>query len=231
MNKVIPFKYRELEVRVIVDTQGDPWWVAKDVCDALEHSDTSMAVRALDEDEKGTKKVCTLGGDQDMVVVSESGLYTLILRSNKPQSKPFRRWVTGEVLPAIRRDGCYAVPGLADAEVDELGLVRRELASATARVSSLQEDLIDALKFKCALLERKLVVRPHQVRKPCPRWRPLSDADRDYIIRLKREGVRNVDIARRMRFSKATVRRVLRDAGFPAEWPRIVPKKGEVPHD
>jgi prophage antirepressor-like protein len=70
---VVPFQFETKEVRVVQDPDGTPWWVAKDVCDVLDHSDPSMAVRGLDEDEKGTRKVCTPGGDTSALVVSESG--------------------------------------------------------------------------------------------------------------------------------------------------------------
>ena len=90
------------KVRVIMRC-ADPWFVAKDVCDCLELTNVSMACQTLDEDEKGINKVYTLGGSQDMMLISESGLYTLIMRSNKPEAKAFKRWVTHEVLPSIRK--------------------------------------------------------------------------------------------------------------------------------
>jgi prophage antirepressor-like protein len=89
---------------------GEPWFVAKDVCDVLEHTNHRIAIQMLDDDEKGVRKVYTLGGVQEMNVVNESGLYNLIFRSNKPQAKAFRKWVTSEVLPAIRRTGAYCIP-------------------------------------------------------------------------------------------------------------------------
>lgn len=82
---------------------GQPWFVAADVCAALDHSDPSKAVARLEADEKGASIVPTLGGPQEMGVINESGLYALILTSRKPQAKAFRRWVTGEVLPSLRR--------------------------------------------------------------------------------------------------------------------------------
>lgn len=97
------------ELRTHIHPDGSIWFVAKDVCDFLEHSDTSMAIKGLEEDERGKSKVSTPGGEQEMSIISESGLYTLIIRSNKPQAKPFRRWVTHEVLPSIRRTGSYGV--------------------------------------------------------------------------------------------------------------------------
>ncbi len=70
---------------------GEPWWVAKDVCNVLGLTNSRMALEALDEDEKGVSKVYTLGGEQDMNIISESGLYALIMRSNKPEAKRFRK--------------------------------------------------------------------------------------------------------------------------------------------
>ncbi len=112
MKDIIPFQFQNHELRVIIDENGNPWWVAKDACEILEHSNYRMAVEGLDDDERGVRKVYTPGGEQDMIVVTESGLYTLIIRSNKPQAKPFRKWVTSEVLPAIRKTGCYVAPGV-----------------------------------------------------------------------------------------------------------------------
>lgn len=110
MNQMIPFKYEQNEIRVIQDKQGEPWWVAKDVCEVLGISTHRDAIQKLDDDERGSFKVDTLGGQQEMSIISESGLYTLILRSNKPEAKPFRKWVTSEVLPAIRKTGTYQAP-------------------------------------------------------------------------------------------------------------------------
>lgn len=84
---------------------GNPWFVAKDVCDCLEIGDVSKTVSYLDEDEKGTTTNRTLGGDQRMLTINESGLYSLILRSRKPEAKAFKRWITHEVLPSIRKTG------------------------------------------------------------------------------------------------------------------------------
>lgn len=112
MNELMNFDYDERPVRVIRDEDGTPWWVAKDVCEVLTIQDHHQAVESLDEDEKGWVKVPTPGGPQDTKTINESGLYTLIIRSNKPEAKSFRKWITSEVLPAIRMNGYYeAVPG------------------------------------------------------------------------------------------------------------------------
>ncbi|CAI1203748.1 Uncharacterized phage-encoded protein [Serratia entomophila] len=95
-----------------ISIEGSPWFVAKDVCDALRLTNSRMAMKALDEDEKGVSSTYTLGGKQDLSIISESGLYTLILRCRDavtPGTIPyrFRKWVTAEVLPAIRQTGQY----------------------------------------------------------------------------------------------------------------------------
>lgn len=105
---IIPFAFDDALIRVQQDENGAPWFVAKDVCAVLEHSNYRMAAQMLDEDEKGVRKVYTLGGEQEMLLVNESGLYTLIIRSNKPEAKRFRKWVTAEVLPTIRKTGSYS---------------------------------------------------------------------------------------------------------------------------
>jgi prophage antirepressor-like protein len=93
---------------VKVDPDEIPWFVAKDVCDALGLARTATSMALLDDDEKGIHTVDTLGGAQEMQIVSEPGLYSLVLRSRKPEAKAFKRWVTHDVLPNIRRTGRYA---------------------------------------------------------------------------------------------------------------------------
>ena len=100
------FKYHGKEVRTI-QKDGEPWWVLKDVCEVLGLSSPHKVFERLDDDEKGRNQIPTLGGEQEMTVVNESGLYNVILRSDKPEAKPFRKWVTSEVLPSIRKNGGY----------------------------------------------------------------------------------------------------------------------------
>ena len=88
---------------------NEPWFVAVDVCKALEIEGTSRAVERLDEDEKGMSSIHTLGGNQQLTIVSESGLYSLVLGSRKPEAKQFKRWITHEVLPTIRKTGQYSL--------------------------------------------------------------------------------------------------------------------------
>lgn len=110
MNELQTFTYNQTQVRTI-DKAGELWFVLADVCRVLGISNYRDTAARLDEDERVSVRVDTLGGKQKMVAVNESGLYNVILRSDKPQAKPFRKWVTAEVLPAIRKTGQYnAVP-------------------------------------------------------------------------------------------------------------------------
>lgn len=110
------FTYNDKQIRT-VEKDGDPWWVLKDVCDVLEISKYRDTADRLDIDERETIRVDTPGGKQEMICVNESGLYNVILRSDKPQAKPFRKWVTNEVLPSIRKHGAYMAPETLEATI------------------------------------------------------------------------------------------------------------------
>lgn len=111
MNDLQVFEYRQtMDVRMVM--QGDePWWVLADVCKVLGLGSPHKVAERLDDDEKGRSQIPTLGGPQEMTIINESGLYSVILRSDKPEAKAFKRWVTHEVLPSIRRTGRYEVGG------------------------------------------------------------------------------------------------------------------------
>ena len=98
--------FGQIRAKVVND---DIWWVAKDVCDILDYSNSRMAVKKLDNDEKGVSVIDTPGGKQEMVVINEFGLYNLVLSSNKPEARKFKRWITHEVIPSIRKTGSYSV--------------------------------------------------------------------------------------------------------------------------
>ena len=102
------FNYKNREVRT-TEIDGETWFVAKDVCAILEIVDHRSAVQALEDDEKRVWEISTPsnGGYSSVNIISEAGLYTLLMRSNKPEAKPFRRWVTHDVLPSIRETGSY----------------------------------------------------------------------------------------------------------------------------
>ncbi|MDN7354299.1 BRO-N domain-containing protein [Acetobacter senegalensis] len=109
MSAVIPFSFDEHAVRVLT-REGEPWFVLPDVCDVLEITQSHHVARRLEDDEKGRVTITTLGGPQETTIINESGLYTLILTSRKAEAKRFRKWVTAEVLPSIRKTGSYALP-------------------------------------------------------------------------------------------------------------------------
>jgi prophage antirepressor-like protein len=102
------FSFQDKQVRVVL-RDGEPWFVARDVCEVLDHSDTSTAIRRLDDDEKLTQTMFVSGQNREVWLVNEPGLYSLILTSRKPEAKAFKRWITHEVIPAIRKTGAYAV--------------------------------------------------------------------------------------------------------------------------
>lgn len=108
-NEIQQFDFRGASLRTLTDKAGEPWFVAKDVCDILELGNTTNALRALDEDEKTNFTNCNVAqnGGRAPLIISEPGLYKLIMRSRKPEAKEFQRWVTHEVLPQIRKTGGY----------------------------------------------------------------------------------------------------------------------------
>lgn len=109
-NAIQPFAFEDHLVRTIMDDGGEPWFVAKDVCRVLGIGwKGSATMGPLDDDEKDMVTLSTSGGDQELLVVSESGLYALVFRSRKPQAREFSRWVCKEVLPSLRRTGRYAL--------------------------------------------------------------------------------------------------------------------------
>lgn len=107
MNELQVFTYESSDVRTVM-RDGEPWFVLKDVCRILTIGNPTDVYNRLDDDEKGVGQIDTPGGKQKMYIINESGLYTVILRSDKPEAKPFRKWVTAEVLPSIRRTGSYS---------------------------------------------------------------------------------------------------------------------------
>lgn len=134
MNTILPFNaetkgtetrifdFCKHKVRLVVDAQGNPWFVAKDVCDVLEIGNPSKACLTLKEKHKGITTGDTLGGNQKTLIVNESGLYSLIFKSRKPSAEAFKDWVTEEVLPSIRKTGSYTIPcGLFASMTDVLG--------------------------------------------------------------------------------------------------------------
>lgn len=142
MNEIQVFDNGEFgSIRALLDENGEPCFVTKDVLGILELDRT--ALRKLDDDEKGVDLIHTLGGNQEVSTVTEPGFYKLVMRSRKPEAKAFQRWVTHEVLPALRRDGGYMV-------------ARDETPEQTmARAVLLAQATIDRQRDRIAELEPK----------------------------------------------------------------------------
>ena len=140
MNEMQAFSYEGNEVRTI-SHGGETWWVLKDVCEILGLSNPSIVADRLDADERAK---FDLGRQGETNIISESGLYNVILRSDKPEAKKFKRWVTHEVLPAIRKTGMYATPETAEkllADPDFLIEALREIKVIRAKNAALTETI------------------------------------------------------------------------------------------
>jgi len=196
MNNVVAFKFEQHSVRTVIDDLGEPWWVAKDICGVLGHSQPSRVVAGLDEDE--VKKVHLLdarGCKQEMIIVSESGTYALIIRSNKPQAKLFRKWITSEVLPTIRKTGRY------DQGSDEVAAIPAQVTGPGVG----WEEYTELLKCKMALLEsmlpKKMAARTH-----------INTEEKTEILHLHSMGWSNSEIAKQTKRSTAAISYIVRGA-------------------
>ena len=117
-----------------IEKDGEPWFVGKDVAMALGYSRTADAVAAhVDAEDKGVGKIPTPGGEQDVTIINESGLYSLVLSSKLPQAKVFKHWVTAEVLPSIRRHGALC----RSTDVGRKGVTKHSLTVCCPRVWGL----------------------------------------------------------------------------------------------
>lgn len=147
MNEVQIFNNEEFgQVRTLV-INGEPWFVGKDVAEILGYSNTRKALADhVDEEDKGVTKCDTLGGVQDLTVINESGLYSLILSSKMPNAKKFKHWVTSEVLPAIRKHGIYATDNVIDNILNNpdfgIQLLTKLKEERTARVEAERRNAI-----------------------------------------------------------------------------------------
>lgn len=142
MNKVTIFKYEENKLVRTMDISGEPWFVLKDVCDVLGLSTPARVAKRLDSDEVSQAHLIdSVGRSQEMTIISESGLYNVILRSDKPEAKPFRKWVTAVVLPSIRKNGGY-IAGQEELSPQELMakallVAQKTLTDRDARIKEL----------------------------------------------------------------------------------------------
>jgi len=143
MNNIIPFDFNRSEVRVITDEHGDPWFILADICKVLDIKNPTQLAQRLDEDERA---MLNIGRQGNATIINESGLYSVVLRSDKPEAKPFKRWVTHEVLPAIRKTGQYVAAPLSPAELiiaqgQALLAVEQEQARQAQQLTALERRL------------------------------------------------------------------------------------------
>lgn len=149
MSNITPFSYEDHEVRVL-DINGEPWFVLADLCKVLGVRNSRMAATRLDEADVRRADISSSGQRRAMTIVAESGMYDLVVRSDSPAAKPFRRWVTHEVLPAIRRAGIYAVdpqPQLSGKELLAAAVLEaaETIKQHEATIAQQAEDLAKAL--------------------------------------------------------------------------------------
>jgi len=158
MSDIIPFSYKEAQLRTVL-IDGEPWFVLADLCKALDLSSPHKVYERVAEDLRGRSSIPTPGGTQEMAVVSEGGMYEVVIRSDKPEAATFRRWITGEVLPEIRKTGAYL--SMSSLEGPEL------LAHAVLEA----QPMLEAKDARIAKLEP-----------PAAAWTELADAAGDYAV-------------------------------------------------
>jgi len=208
MNQVIPFIFDEYPVRTVV-VEESPWWVAKDVCKILGLENVTKALYGLDEDEKFAltnsegKNLGFVHATAGINVINESGLYSLIFQSRKPEAKSFKKWVTSEVLPQIRKTGAY---GAVTLDTQTLNTINDTLAAAKNRIFDLEKDQAhlrqrERLYRKVERLEALLAKKNTA----------LSD-DEKAQIRGLRNNASVPQIARLLNRSPSSVRKVLKAA-------------------
>ena len=155
-NKLMIFENDAFGKVRTLNLNGEPWFVAADVCKALELGNPSMTVERLDDDEKGISTIDTLGGKQRMAIINEPGLYSLVITSRKPEAKAFKRWITHEVIPAIRKHGAYMTKSVLEQVLENPELVllmaqrmleeqrKNELLQQELRLAKPKADFYDA---------------------------------------------------------------------------------------
>lgn len=143
-NEIQKFDFKGTSLRTLTDKEGEPWFVAKDVCDILEISNPSDALKRLDDDERSR---FNLGRQGETNIVNEAGLYVLVLGSRKPEAHEFKRWVTHEVLPQIRKTGGYIPTTDADDDMTILAkavmIGQRTMEAQKQRIAEQQTRIVE----------------------------------------------------------------------------------------
>lgn len=172
MNEI--FNFHGQDVRTVT-INNEPYFVGKDVAEVLGYTNPRQALKShVDEDDKGVSKFDTLGGKQDLVIINESGMYSLVLSSKLPQAKEFKRWVTSEVLPTIRKNGMFATdelldnPDFAIATLQRLKEEREAKKLLEAQIEAdkpkvLFADAVSASKSSCLIGELAKILKQNGI--------------------------------------------------------------------
>lgn len=155
MNDLTTFTNPEFGQVRTVEIDGTPWLVGKDVAVALGYKEPTKAVRdKVDPEDRGMSKMDTPSGEQEMLIINESGLYSLILSSKMPKAKAFKRWVTSEVLPAIRKNGAYE-SFQAQQHIKQLEATNTRLNAAIQAVGTAKQQLADVISLRNDFIEHR----------------------------------------------------------------------------
>ena len=190
MNELTVFQNEDLGSVRTINRNGEPWFVANDVCRVLEMGNPRQAIGRLDADERDVHIMDTHGGDQRINIINESGLYALILTSRKPQAHSFKRWITHEVIPAIRKTGSYGVKQTITIDRDALGYIIGSTVAETVKQ-----------------LMPYFNMNPNPIEKPPRKRNPVLLKDFEAVLRkvMLEQRVTGNEISERMNVSKATV--------------------------
>lgn len=199
MTDLMEFEFNSMSVRMM-EREGEPWFVARDIAEVLEYRSASDALRILDDDEKLLRTLCVSGQNREVNLINESGLYSLVLRSNKPEAKVFKKWVTSEVLPSIRKHGGY----LTAEKTAELIANPDLIIELAQNVKNEREKRIQAEKL--AERNEQIIKRQDevilQVKPKVEYYQKVLDSD---------DGILTNVIAKELGMSAVTLNRILKD--------------------
>ncbi|BCO16296.1 phage antirepressor_gp243 [Bacillus phage vB_BceM_WH1] len=227
------FNYNDSEVRTCVkDTQI--WFVANDVCKVLEIVNPRTSIQRLDEDEKDVHSVDTHGGAQNMAVINESGLYSLVLTSRKPQAKAFKKWITSEVIPALRKDGSYSLKQKTPAEMmlmyaEQMVKQEKELAALKeaqqvqqARIEGTEQRVETLIHHMSDVPDRAKLTRKINELSRTRGWsQQISWHEVYYIINSKY----GIDVRRRVQNRRQRIQQARQQEGKPLYHEKTISKK------
>jgi prophage antirepressor-like protein len=198
MNALQAFQFQTHQLNVVVDEHGEPWFIAKHVAEILEYSDAFKMTSKLDADEVQNRQIGGFG-NRGVNLINESGLYSAILTSQKPAAKAFKRWVTSEVLPSIRKTGGYGVSngvGLTELQYKQIALITEN--------NQLKSELLDLYR------QRERLPMPTQTGRVRRNW----SAGEDQTLRnFRLQGLGPRRIARKMNRSMDSVAHRIRKLG------------------